>query len=64
MPFELARSSPYKSIGILICVLYLLRKPCSVSTGSGNSDSTGLVVSTIAFTNDELAPFSNKRRTK
>ncbi|MNI51172.1 hypothetical protein D3C73_1058810 [compost metagenome] len=36
----------------------------AASTGSATSDSTGMVSSPIRFTNEVLAPFSSRRRTR
>lgn len=60
MFFELVCFLLYKLIGILICVLYLLCKFCSVFIGLGKSDLIGLVVLIIVFMNDELVLFFNK----
>jgi hypothetical protein len=70
-PCELVRCAPYSAAGSAIagCGRPSVPPSCApmrstVATGSSTSTSSGIVGSAMRFTNEVLAPFSSRRRTR
>ena len=64
MPMEFFLSSPKMAFGVGICGCALFSKLLTVAIGSATSSAGATLASVMRFTKLELAPFSNKRRTK